>query len=182
MDRSFVQAGGQTKITARVLDAGSKTDATATVSCQVTPVKGDGPKRNMALVYQAGTGLFEYDAFQMGLAGEYKIAVTAVDNRTTKTIGRDDMTLTVQAHSQEDQRLSLNPALLSGVAAAHDGQYAQLPRLGDVITQLIARGQALAGDGPVVTSHQLYNFTLLFLLFVALLTCEWVLRRNWQLH
>ena len=182
LDRSYMQAGGQAKITARVLDAGSKTDSTATVSCLVTPVKGDGPKRNLALVYKAGTGLFEYDAFQMGLAGKYKIAVTAVDNRTSKTIGKDEMTLTVEAHSPEDQKLSLNRILLAATAGVHDGQYAQLGGLNDVITQLIARGQALAGQGPVATTHRLYNFTLLFLLFVALLTIEWILRRNWQLH
>jgi hypothetical protein len=29
---------------------------------------------------------------------------------------------------------------------------------------------------------KLYNFTALFLAFAALLTCEWMLRRNWQLH
>ncbi len=182
MDKSYVQAGGQTKLTARVLDAGSKTDSTATVSCLVTPLEGDGTKRNLAMVYKAGTGLFEYDAFQMGLAGKYKVAVTAVDNRTSKTIGRDDMTLTVKAHSQENERVSLNHALMASVAVAHGGQYAELPGLNDVITQLIARGQALAGDGPVVTTNRLYNFTLLFLLFAALLTCEWILRRNWQLH
>lgn len=182
MDRSCVRAGGQTRLTARVLDTGGRTDSTATVSCQVSPLQGDQPKRNLAFVYKAGTKLFEYEAFQMGLAGKYKVAVTAVDNRTSQTIGRDEMTLTVEAHSQENERLSLNKGLLYSAAGVHGGQYAELAGLGDVITQLISRGQALAGDGPVVTPYRLYNFTLLFLLFVALLTAEWVLRRNWQLH
>jgi uncharacterized membrane protein len=182
LDRNYIEAGQATKFTARVLDAGSKTDSTATVSCEVTPLSGEGPKRNLAMVYKAGTGLFEYDAFHMGAAGKYKVAVTAVDNRTSETIGRDDMTLIVEAHSQESERLSLNGGLLRQAAFAHRGQYAELPGLNDVITQLIARGQALAGDGPIVTTHHLYNFTLLFLLFVGLLTAEWVLRRNWQLH
>ena len=134
------------------------------------------------MAYQAGTGLFEYDAFHMGVAGAYKVEVTAVDNRTSKIIGKDDMTLFVEARSQETERVSLNSSLLAGAAAAHNGQYAELPGLNDVITQLIARGQALAGDGPTITTRRLYNFTLLFLLFVSLLTGEWILRRNWQLH
>ncbi|MBL7220518.1 MAG: hypothetical protein ISS69_10420 [Phycisphaerae bacterium] len=182
MDRSYAEAGQPTKFSARVLDAGNKTDSTATVSCLVTPITGDGTKRNLALVYKAGTGLFEYDAFHMGLAGKYKVAVTAVDNRTSKTIGSDEMTLTVEAHSQETDRLSLNAILLGRVAGAHNGQYAELPGLNDAITQLISRGQALAGEGPAITTHRLYNFTLLFLVFVGLLTTEWILRRNWQLH
>ena len=182
MDRSYVEAGRPTKFAARVLDAGSKTDSTATVSCLVTPLTGEGAKRNLALVYKAGTGLFEYDAFHMGVAGKYQVAVTAVDNRTSETIGRDEMTLIVEAHSEETDRLSLNTELLARVAGAHNGQYAELPGLNDVITQLIARGQALAGEGPTITTHRLYNFTLLFLLFVGLLTAEWILRRNWQLH
>jgi len=182
MDRSYADAGQPTKFMARVLDAGSKTDSTATVSCLVTPITGEGTKRNLAMVYKAGTGLFEYDAFHMGVAGKYQVAVTAVDNRTSKTIGSDAMTLIIEAHSQETDRVSLNTELLARVAGAHNGQYAELPGLNDVITQLIARGQALAGKGPTVTTHRLYNFTLLFVVFVGLLTGEWILRRNWQLH
>ncbi|MDP6545308.1 MAG: hypothetical protein QGH60_15090 [Phycisphaerae bacterium] len=182
MDRSYAGAGQPTKFMARVLDADSKTDSTATVSCLVTPIAGEGPKRNLSLVYKAGTGLFEYDAFHMGVAGKYQVVVTAVDNRTSKTIGRDEMTLIIEGHSQETDRVSLNTALLARVAGAHGGQYAELPGLNDVITQLIARGQALAGGGPKMTTYRLYNFTLLFLVFVGLLTTEWILRRNWQLH
>jgi len=182
MDRSYAEAGQPTKFSARVLDAGSKTDSTATVSCLVTPLTGEGAKRNLSLVYKAGTGLFEYDAFHMGVAGKYNVAVTAVDNRTSKTIGSDEMTLIVEAHSQETDRVNLNAELLGRVAGAHNGQYAELPGLNDAITQLIARGQALSGEGPTITTHHLYNFTLLFLVFVALLTAEWILRRNWQLH
>jgi len=58
----------------------------------------------------------------------------------------------------------------------------KLKHTAKVITQLIARGQALAGEGPTITTHRLYNFTLLFLVLVGLLTAEWILRRNWQLH
>ncbi len=175
-------AGQPADLSVRVLDADGMSNSAATVSCMVTPLEGDGPMRNLAMVYRAGTGMFEYDAFSKGIAGKYKVVVTAVDNRTTKTIGSDEMTLVVEAHSQETDRIGLNSELLGQVVSAHNGQYSELSGLSEMITQLISRGRALAGDGPTVTTHRLYNFTLLFLLFVGLLTGEWILRRNWQLH
>jgi len=182
MDRSYVQAGGTVKLAARVLDKDSRVDSSATVSCTVTPLSGDGTKVNLSLPYKSGTGLFENDAFHPGVAGKYSVSVTAVNNRTSKEIGGDEMTLIVEAHSQETDRLRLNTELMARMAAANSGQYAELPGLGALITQLVVRGEALAGDGPDVTTYRLYDFTLLFLLFVALLTVEWVLRRNWELH
>ena len=184
MDRSYVRAGQPVKLVARVLDEKGQSNDLAGVSCSVAPSAGTGEPQELPLAYGQGTRLFEYGNFRLRTAGTYTVSAAAVDHATGKPIGTDRLTLVVAPHSKETDRLARNDPLLRRIAKVSDGEYAELPGLGGLIKELISRGRALAGpgSGPRITSYRLYNFVLLFLLFVAMLTLEWILRRRWQLH
>jgi hypothetical protein len=86
------------------------------------------------------------------------------------------------ALTTEMDTLARNEATLRMIAARTGGRYADVSGLPEVIDQIIDRQKALAAPAPKGAIRQLYNFPLLFLVFVGLLTGEWLLRRNWQLH
>jgi uncharacterized membrane protein len=181
-DRGYLQVGQAAKLMARVLDEKGRSNDMAGVSCVVRPPAGKGRVQTFPLAYRSDVGLFEYGNFRPRAPGRYRITVTALDRAAGKLIGTDELTLTVAPHSKEMDRLARNDKLLRRIAAMSDGRCAKLFDVGKLIAQLISRGEALAGTGPRITNYRLYNFTLLFVIFVVLLTAEWVLRRNWQLQ
>jgi hypothetical protein len=181
-DRGYLQVGQAVKVMARVVDEKGRSNDTAGVSCVVRPPAGKGGARTFPLAYRPDVGLFEFGNFRPRVPGQYTVTVTARDRAAGKPIGTDELTLTVVPHSEEMDRLARNDKLLARVAAVSDGRCAQLPDMGKIIAQLISRGGVLAGAGPRITNYRLYNFTLLFVVFVVLLTAEWVLRRSWQLQ
>jgi hypothetical protein len=86
--------------------------------------------------------------------------------------------------SKEMDRLGRNDALLQLLADRTDGRKVDISGLPDLIDQIVQRQKAKTGgdkadEGDVV---KLFNFPALFLAFVALLTCEWLLRRRWHLR
>ena len=71
---------------------------------------------------------------------------------------------------------------LEAIAEATKGRYAELSALPDVIDEIIARQKDRLLPAARPSQHRLYNFPLLFLVFVGLLTAEWILRRSWRLQ
>jgi hypothetical protein len=92
------------------------------------------------------------------------------------------MALTVAPHSAEMDQLARNESLLQTIADQTRGRYADLAGLPEIVDQIIDRQKGRMAGVPKTDSYRLYDFTVLFLVFVALLTGEWLLRRHWQLQ
>ena len=124
-------------------------------------------------------GLFDA-VFKPAKPGALRIKVTAKDV-AGRELGSDELPLAVALHSAEMDRLARDDDLLRRLAARSDGVYENISRLPEMIDRIVERSQAATAP-PKPRIIRLYEFTVLFLLFVALLTTEWLLRRSWQLH
>ncbi|HAU37046.1 MAG TPA: hypothetical protein DCX07_04945, partial [Phycisphaerales bacterium] len=113
--------------------------------------------------------------------GVYAVRLLARDAQG-KEIGSDEMSLTVEKHSTEMDNTDRDDGLLTHLASRSQGACDDLTRLPEMIDRLVERSAALAPPAPQSRQYALYHFPVLFVLFVALLTVEWLLRRSWQLH
>ena len=186
---SCVRVGTDLKVTARVLDEKGKAAATATVTCTVEPavepaVAGTAAPPPIHLLSKSGGGLFE-ETWRPAKDGKYVLRATAVDPDGA-ALASDELPLTVTAASTELDVLARNEALLRTIADSTGGRYADVSALPEIVDQIVARQKILAPPDPKPRIHPSYDshlpFSLFFLGFVALLTGEWLLRRNWQLQ
>jgi len=113
--------------------------------------------------------------------GRYRIEAEVTLPDGTE-IGRDRLPLTVAPYSAETERLGRDADLLRRLADRTGGRYVDINELPELVAALIEKGRSFTGPPPRASLHPLFNFPALFLLFVAFLTVEWLLRRRWQLQ
>jgi hypothetical protein len=187
LDRSYLQVGQTVNILARVQDERGRFAEAAQAACTITPLgKKDG--ETLPLAPRKGSGLFE-TTYRPGKEGSYEVKISASDS-AGKPLGSDRLVLQVAPHSAEMDRLARDEKTLRLIAErSSDGRYADISGLPDVIDQLIERQKILAGPAAKPTEINLalglsapWDFTMLFLVFVALVTLEWLLRRTWHLQ
>ena len=82
----------------------------------------------------------------------------------------------------EMQTLARNDRLLRQIAERTGGQYDNVAGLPDLVDEILAAYRRVAGEPVKPHLARMYNFPLLFVIFVAAVTAEWVLRRRWQLR
>jgi uncharacterized membrane protein len=209
LDSPYVKAGTEVKLSARVLDEGGKAPSGATVTCSVEPAPTPGatggapggagkapPPETVTLSFQQSSGLFT-GTYRPRKEGQYVLRAVAApgaagpaapagpgvaDAAGQKTLASDELPLSVWPQSTELDKLARDEARLQMIAKVTGGRYADVTALPEIIDQIVDRQRTLAAPAPKGTTHVLYNFPLLFLVFVALLTGEWLLRRSWQLH
>jgi hypothetical protein len=176
-ERTFVEPGQAVALLARVRDAEGAT-AAATAFVTVVPADG-GPSRTVALTASPTLGEYE-GSFVPSASGRYTLRFIAND-AAGSALGQDELPLIVAAPAAELDRLARDDATLRLIAETTGGQYADLHALPDLLDQWVAR---LAAPGPAAQARVvgLYNFPLGFVLFVVVLTVEWMLRRRWQLQ
>ncbi|MGB2822146.1 MAG: glutamine amidotransferase, partial [Phycisphaerae bacterium] len=183
LDRTYQRIGqGPVKVLARVQDEKGRPADNAQVSCTVTPADGKGKAENLSLSPRMGDRLFETEYRPPG-EGKYKLEVAALDSAGSR-LGSDQQDLIVVPYSKEMDRLARNDALLELVADKTDGRKVEISGLPDLIDQIVqrqkAKGKLDAADQAEV--YPLFDFTTLFIIFIALLTGEWLLRRRWNLR
>ncbi|MFP4054943.1 MAG: glutamine amidotransferase [Phycisphaerae bacterium] len=180
LERTYLQVGERLGIRARVWDPeGTKLDKPR-VLCSVSHLGGGGSEE-ITLVESRVAGVWEAD-FTPRTDGRYRVTVRATDAAGEKELGSDSIEVQVAPQSAETERLARNDRLLEQIAEHSGGRYVQLaglPELADHVTKLQAGRAGVVAEARLV---QLYNFPLLFVLFVAFITAEWVLRRRWQLQ
>jgi len=95
--------------------------------------------------------------------------------------------INVSAGSAELDNLTRNDKLLRKIAFATRGRFADISAFPDLLDQIIAEqtsADGLDSNSQTATvagrTRRLYNFPILFILFVIFLTTEWILRRKWQ--
>lgn len=180
LDKPYLRQGEQLKIIAQVKDAAGQAEADATVSAELSAGPSEQPTQVAMMRSQAGEGLYEA-TFRPARPGRYAVTVTALDKAGTK-MADDELPVVVAPYARETDRLARDAKTLDAIAERSGGRYVELSRLPDVIDEIIQRQQSRLLPAPAAVERRLYDFTLLFLIFVGLLTTEWMLRRNWQLQ
>ena len=186
VDSSYVQMGRSVRILAHVQDDRGRPADSARVSVTVEPVKPD-PRiepETLPMTSKRSGGMFETN-FRPLAEGRYRVRLTAADP-AGQSLGSDELTVTVAPQSAEMDRLARDVATLRMVADSSDGRYTDVSGLPELLDQIEER-QTARGRAPAAPKVWPYyddgvQFTLLFLLFVALMTAEWLVRRSWQLH
>lgn len=182
ISQSYLQQGKEIKITAQVKGTDGQPVNDATVVAELRPISADGKPQPMkiTLTPAAQDGIYRLHC-KPKRSGKYRLIVTAKD-RNGEIIGEDRLPLFVAERSKEMDRLARNDETLKTIVAESHGKFAELSALPEILDKIInqyTRGPAVQAESK---QYNLYNFTLLFIIFVVLLTAEWALRRNWQLQ
>ena len=180
LDRAYLRQGEELKITALVKDADGQPTNDATVTATLAAEGDDKPVETALQRSTRGAGLYEA-AHTPAASGPFTVTVKARD-KLGKLLASDELPLRVARRSKETDRLARDAKMLKAIATARGGRYAELAALPDVVDGLIQRKQTQLLPAPPGRQVRLYNFALLFFIFIGLLTVEWFLRRNWQLQ
>jgi len=176
LDGGYVRQGQAMRVAALAKDAEGRPATEATVTAELAPAGGGKPVK-VTLERTGDGGLYEATHRPAG-SGRFRVTVRAVDAAGGE-LGADALPLVVAPRSREMDRLARDTETLKAVGR---GRYWELAALPEVVDELIRRKRAVLPPAPPVRRVGLYHFALLFLIFVGLLTAEWLLRRSWQLQ
>jgi uncharacterized membrane protein len=182
-DKSCIRIGqGNVKVIALVQDDRGRPAQNSQVTLTVTPVAPPGKAETLPMSPRTGEKLFEAE-YTPTRDGTFKLEAVAIDD-AARRLGEDAQQLVVLPFSAETDRLGRNDALLEMLADKTRGRKLDISGLPDLIDGIVQRlkdrGQL---DEPAAASiTPLFNFPILFVTFVALLTTEWLLRRQWHLR
>ena len=179
LDKEYVELGEEVKLTGQVKDASglAAVQASAVATLNDDP---NNPGEEVKLMATAVAGVYEA-AHRPKRSGKFTVTVSATDSAGA-ALGKDQLALAVAPHSKENEQLARDSASLRAIADRYHGRYTELSALPDVVDEIIQQSQLHRAPSTPTRQIDLYNFTLLFLVFVGLLTAEWLLRRNWQLR
>ena len=182
LDKTYLRLGAEPlNILARVQDDKGQPVDKGQVTCTVTPIDHKAADVMLTLSPRMGDRLFE-SQFSAPRAGKYRLEVAATD-AAGKRLGADQQEVTVVPHSKEMDRLARDDALLGLLADKTRGQKVELSGLPDLIDRLVEQQEKGQPDPRETASvYKLFDFTLLFLAFICLLSAEWFLRRQWNLR
>jgi uncharacterized membrane protein len=137
-------------------------------------------RKNLAMVLEAGAvGVYTSDLGALD-PGQYKVLVEA--RKAGKRLGVDEVDFAVGRPNQEFDRLSIDRTLLKRLAAVTGGEYYEPASFGDLVDHLgrMTIKENIHKEYGIQTLPSL--FAILFGLFLALVTCEWLLRKYYQLN
>ncbi len=179
--RSCVKVGQELPVRVRVADMIGRPAPTASAVCsaRVITSSSENPVA-IALAPSAEAGVFE-GVFAPREAGAYRLEASATDDRG-RSLGTDSLPITVLPHLAELDRLARDSDLLGRLATGHGGRYADIAALPELIDDMVRDCGLASAPAATPTIVKCYNFPILFMLVVVLLTCEWLLRRRWQLN
>ena len=186
-DRAAVAANQPVRLTARIQQAKDAPAGQTTVKLTVL----DGADKTVATAQLLPTDDREIFAttYRPTADGTFRLKVAAVD-KGGKDLGADELPLTVvtPANILEAKPTARDAATLEKIAAASGGLAGDVERLGELVDHLIAHRDTRppVPKPRIVKLFYLFGdangFAGLFVILVALLTTEWLLRRRWQLH
>ncbi len=157
----------------------------AKITCDV--LAGDKTFETITLEPGASRGLYK-GSWTPKSPGRYVVKLTGAPVDIHPNFAA--LPVSVFAGSGELANLTRNDKLLQQIAYATRGKFADIAAFPDLLDEIIAKqtrvaGIGLDGSSQISTSkaartRRLYNFPILFIAFVVLLTTEWYLRRKWQ--
>jgi len=178
VDRAYLQLGATCKITLRASDGSGSPIDLSRIHCTISPASGG---RETVLAVSPGTGPLLAVTAALDEPGGHRIKASASDKHGAE-IASDELTIVAAGASAETDRLAADPELLRTIAEQSGGQMADLASLPRLIEQMIERHGIAARGVPLGRTYRLYNFPLLFGVFVVLVSLEWLLRRRWELQ
>ena len=150
------------------------------VRCRIARADGIGEKQTLDLDPTGEPGVFA-GKWSAAREGSWRLELSAVDE--AGPLGADELPLFVTGPLPEMDNLARDERTLRRLADAKEGRLVELNELEALVTALIERGKQVAAPPDKAGGiHRLYHFPALFLAFVATITCEWLLRRRWQLR
>lgn len=150
------------------------------VRCRIVRADGAGENQTLDLDPTGEPGVFACQ-WPAAREGAWRLELSASDE--AGPLGADLLPLFVAGALPEMDNLARDDRTLRRLAQARDGRLAELSDLEALVTALVERGKQLAAPPDNAAGiRRLYHFPTMFLAFVAVITCEWLLRRRWQLR
>jgi hypothetical protein len=112
------------------------------------------------------------------MAGNYTVTFNATKDNAD--LGKDNSSFTVLAAAGERDVLAANPRTLETIARTTAGTAVSLAEVDALADRLLAA--APRTPQAAATTVPLYHPRGFFLVFIAAITAEWLLRRWWQLQ
>ena len=176
IDKDHYEPGEKVQVMAHVRDKDGLTSDKAEVTARITGPGGELAR--LQLPYDAAASSY-VDAFEPPGPGEYKAKFTAVIAGTP--VGEADETFSVGKPSLESEKVDLNEMLLRRLADRDRANRLYCTLVGAAVIQ-----DRLQPFIRLKTDPRQFKLTsgakaVMFILFVGLLSVEWVLRKRWQL-
>ena len=176
--KPYYEPGEAVTIRAKVrAEEGRATNFAKTSGLLIGP--GETDEQSLALSLVAGAvGVYQADLGALD-PGDYTVRVEAEKDGTA--LGKDEVQFSVGRPNQEFDRLSIDRGLLKAIAQQTGGAYYEPAAFGDLVETL--RGRTITEDIHREFGIQTVPglFAVLFGLFLALVTGEWLLRKYYQL-
>ena len=176
--RPFYNPGEKVTVRAKVRAEEGRATSFATVT-GVLMGPGDERKTFSMPLQGGGGGVYE-TTLDPPESGSYKIVVEA--RKDGKRLGLEETTFDVGRPNQEFERLAIDRTLLRKIAQATGGEYYEPANFGDLVERL--RSQVIKEDIHREVGVQTVGglFGVLFGVFLALVSGEWLLRKFYQLN
>ncbi len=173
-DKRYYEPGAAIVISALVRNEQGEGSNQADVSAKVALSKARTKRVNLTLIPgPAGHYQYRFDSLP---PGRHEIRVSAqLDGESLKV---EPITIEVGRPNLEFDRLDLDDEMLTGIAAASGGRYSHI-RTADRLIEALSRKRH---SRQVQLELPLFSPILFWLLFVTVVTCEWILRRRYQLR
>jgi hypothetical protein len=174
--RQRYRPGQVVRLRAQVTDmSGQSTRFAHTTVVETLP---DGKSRTLHMhAERRNIGMYKRN-ISPTLAGKYVLLFTA--RKGGKLLGTDKTEIYVIPPQTEMTKLAAEPKILERIARLTGGTYSRIDSISALGRQLNA---SLPPQNQIRrASLPLYNNSICFLLFVAAISGEWLLRRKWQLQ
>ena len=176
--KPFYNPGEKVTIRARVrAEEGRATNFANTSGILLGP--GDERKTLALALVPGSVGAYEAD---LGILdpGQYKVVVEA--RKDNQRLGLEEVQFTVGRPNQEFDRLAIDRDLLKKLAQATGADYYEPAAFGDLVERLrtLMIKENIHREIGIQTIPGM--FTILFIVFLAIVTGEWLLRKYYQLN
>ena len=173
MGRAYYHNGETAFLYARALDAAGQLTSEATIQALIQ--RPDGQTKTLTVSAQGDRAGSYQTRWVPEVSGTYKVTVSGKLGGTD--LSKVNLTFAVGRPNQEFDRLDLNEALLRRIAEKTGGRYVTLADAQTLIQELRSHERSRRK----LTELSLFNMPLFFLLFVGLVTAEWILRKRQEL-
>ncbi|MBE3071054.1 MAG: hypothetical protein IMZ66_12535, partial [Planctomycetes bacterium] len=176
--KPFYNPGEKVLIRAKVrAEEGRATNFATTTGVLFGP--GDARKTLALALVPGSVGVYETELEPLD-PGTYKVLVEA--RKDNQSLGKEEVEFTVGRPNQEFERLSIDRALLKKIAEATGANYYEPAAFGDLVDRLrtLTIKEDIRREFGIQTVPGL--LAILFGLFLALVTGEWLLRKHYQLN
>lgn len=173
-DKAYYEPGEEMILSAVVRDTEGEAATDAKVVAKITGPEGRPDQ--IALTTVPGPGGNYSGAFEPSTAGSYKIQMIA--NVGEATVNAEPVAVEFGRPNMEFEKLDLDEKRLGRIAAAADGRYVHI----STAEYLLEHFDRSLQKKRVEKKRRLYWPPGFWLLFVGVLTTEWILRKRFQLR